>query len=477
MDQHCTSGPFKIERVLDARSQFVALACGAMIPRCGRGGVGVAGDGTTRVWPLSPVRLLSNATHVLVSHIGTKWVVPAETWQQQQHRRAIGFSVCGSDPLQCGDCCLVVFVGLSPTLGVVWHRVHVFGGSDFGSASPCSNSVHIGCYLGCGRWLASFDRSSVVVEGQPLFAMAEDSGRMMVATSELRWSVSLFDFESNGKWLVLCKNCQYLLVWRLDGGLPVGHCKSWGFGPSAFSVRVRFNPLGCNSHHGDELVVATIVTSDTTELLFVDLQESCVGGRLAITRSIVIPHTRVVDFQWVSHDEFLLLYWSKTGFVLQPVVNGHVAGGTVLFPEPKYSSLHFVQPAHVLARTKVRSGVLVSRTSRGSEVYSTSNLSEPLCLQTHAAMLYLHLGLVVFASDDARTVRHNFQDVGTGTVLFAITRTNNVVRMRRLARHQMMAWWRFIGGWCQNIVVNNGTHPWSMTGSAATVQRISTAVI
>ncbi|KAH3763276.1 hypothetical protein Pelo_4877 [Pelomyxa schiedti] len=210
-----SSGPFKIERVLDARSQFVALACGAMIPRCGRGGV--AGDGTTRVWPLSAVRLLSNATYVLVSHIGTKWVVPAETWQQQQHRRAIGFS-----------------------------------------------------------------------------------------------------------------------VWRLGGGLPVGHCKAWGFTHNTFSVRVRFSPLGCNGHHGDELVVATIITSDTndfetTELLFIDLEASFMDGHLALTSSIVIPDTRVVDFLWVSHDELLLLNWSKTGFVLQPVVNGTVAGGKHMY--------------------------------------------------------------------------------------------------------------------------------------------------
>ncbi|KAH3722694.1 hypothetical protein Pelo_18600 [Pelomyxa schiedti] len=395
--------------MLDARSQFIALACGAMISRCGG----------FRVGRLSAARLLSNATHVLVHHIGRMWVVPAGVGGHQ--RRAIGFSVCGNDPFPCGDCCLVVFVGISPTLGVVWDRVHLFGGSNFGSVSRCSNRVRIGCYLGCGRWLALFGLSSFV---DPVLAMAEDDGRMMIATAPTGLEESrssLTHFESNSKWLVLCRHNPYLRWWKLDGGLPVGHSHVYGFGAGNFFIRVRFHPMGCNSHHCDELVVANKVTSDAkevdaTELLFVDLQASFVDELLVVTRRITIPHLEVVDFQWVSHDEFLLLSWSKTGIVLQRVVQGQVAGA-VLFPEPKYVWLQFLPPSHVLARTKA-SGELFSGCS---EVYSASNLSEPLYLQTYAVKVYLHSGFAVFTSSGVQTVRKNFQDVETGRVLLEST--------------------------------------------------------
>ncbi|KAH3698807.1 hypothetical protein Pelo_19799 [Pelomyxa schiedti] len=168
-----------------------------------------------RCGPASPARLLSASPHVLADEIGRAWVVSAA------RSRELAAVVWHADCRHYSRCCVVVVAGVSHTMGVVWEIVSAVGGYSgpsvpWGSQLSIS-SLAVGCFLGCGKWLAmcaAWDRSIT-----PVFVM-NSSGRLVGRIPDFQVRPEFFkNFASNGEWLVLNSN-NGITVWRLQCGLP-----------------------------------------------------------------------------------------------------------------------------------------------------------------------------------------------------------------------------------------------------------------
>ncbi|KAH3762299.1 hypothetical protein Pelo_5855 [Pelomyxa schiedti] len=340
--------------VLDARSQFVALACGALVSSS-------RSLHYYHHYGASPM-LASAAIKVLLEdcQIGQKWVATCG--------RHVGFDVWGKHFLPGGDYSVVVFVGLSHTLGVVWHRVHVFGGIFSDSTRTCAHYVAVGCYLGCGNWIAEFTErlDSESAHVSPFFVMNEDSGRLgrRIPGELLDFKTDIIratDFESNRKWLVclapLFSHPKHpcLGLWRLVDGVPVDHCVL----EVTFNlIKVRFQTC---SYNVDEVTVVASILSQW-HVLFVDLEASFFSGKLVITRekivsppSLLMEHMplKMDDAMQLQPNEFLTSHSPAIPCSLKDwkrVLYNTLTDESVVFQGSSHAGAELLPPSYVVAK-------------------------------------------------------------------------------------------------------------------------------
>ncbi|KAH3764390.1 hypothetical protein Pelo_3766 [Pelomyxa schiedti] len=364
---------------------FLALACGATAS--GRG----------------PVSLLSNAFEVLAYEIGRKWVVSCS--------RRWGFGVGeghSKDEIPCGDCCLVVFFGVSHTLGLVWHKLHLFGGCNFGASKPCANGMQIGCYLGSSKWMSYLPWA---VDRDGAFVMNEDDGRIV---GRIRGSVSTLNwvesFHSNGKWLVqICRKSK-MRVWRLREGVPEGHCVLIRNRPDHRIFGTRFLPWG---DENEVVVVSQSKEKHASDLLFVDLQTSVFNEALVVTSSISVPY-EADDILCLSRQEFLVLsrdFSIEMGF--RRFTYNTSTRRLFYFP----GDVQFVPPSHVLNRPRLDHDI---------RIYAASDLGQPLRqFQQHGCQhsFFRMTTTDRWIANGDPSVSLNVYDLVTGTTVFTLTRT------------------------------------------------------
>ncbi|KAH3764372.1 adenylate cyclase [Pelomyxa schiedti] len=377
--------PIRATWKIDARSQFLALACGATAS--GRG----------------PVSLLSNAFEVLAYEIGRKWVVSCS--------RRWGFGVGeghSKDEIPCGDCCLVVFFGVSHTLGLVWHKLHLFGGCNFGASKPCANGMQIGCYLGSSKWMSYLPWA---VDRDGAFVMNEDDGRIV---GRIRGSVSTLNwvesFHSNGKWLVqICRKSK-MRVWRLREGVPEGHCVLIRNRPDHRIFGTRFLPWG---DENEVVVVSQSKEKHASDLLFVDLQTSVFNEALVVTSSISVPY-EADDILCLPRQEFLVLsrdFSIEMGF--RRFTYNTLTRRLFYFP----GDVQFVPPSHVLNRPRL---------DHNCRIYAASDLGQPLRqFQQHGCQhpFFRMTTTDRWIANGDPSVSLNVYDLVTGTTVLTLTRT------------------------------------------------------
>ncbi|KAH3732965.1 hypothetical protein Pelo_16202 [Pelomyxa schiedti] len=163
--------------LLDARSQFIAFAS-VVVARCGGG---------------SQARVLSTS---IVQHLGREWMVSC-CW-------VTGLTVgsvarvqisAGTQTTTATNCSspIHLFVGLSPTLGVVWHRC--WNASQFGDTTTV-----IDCCIGGDKFVV---RTTGPGGGMSAFVADAKTGSFVrrLVSDWPKYQAPAFD--TNGKWLVM----------------------------------------------------------------------------------------------------------------------------------------------------------------------------------------------------------------------------------------------------------------------------------
>ncbi|KAH3722443.1 hypothetical protein Pelo_18851 [Pelomyxa schiedti] len=237
---------------IDARSQFIAFACGANVDRCGRS---------------SPVSLLRASPTWILRRIGVLWVVRCT--------RVDGLT----EPNQAR-----LVLGLSPTLGVVWHQIAWEDGE--------SNCTQFVCHLRDGNLLAL---SGNYLE---IYNM-RGNGFVRRFLCEVPRLVTFKSFQYNGKWLVLFhwagsrRDKFILMVWKvMPNGVPrlpaislhkqfIAMCYSEG----CCSLAGVFKPQVLEfPYAGDEIFVTTEHPAQC--IIGVDLEKSYSSSTLVISRKL-----------------------------------------------------------------------------------------------------------------------------------------------------------------------------------------------
>ncbi|KAH3744044.1 hypothetical protein Pelo_14544 [Pelomyxa schiedti] len=398
--------------VLDARSQFVAFACGALfVPRLSLLGERAAA-----------IKVLLDACQ-----IGQRWVV--------RRARRIGLVICGAEAqlLQTLDFCPELFVGVSHTLGVVWHRVHLLSGAGSRTAGLWGHcGTDVGCYLGCGNWISP-DSHTVAA---PIFLMNEGNGRFTRRARMLE-NIPTYNmkrqFQSNGKWLVCTAGSvrtdwPCMRVWRIIDGVPDSHCVALDL-KGYLLFKVRFQTW---SHDADHVIVLASVSPSGWHVLSVDLEASFSSGVLVHTRKDIVPSPSGVSF--LSGD---IMQFQPEGFLTlhfqivkrEPkatVLYNTLTGESVVFPHSDYSDIMLVQPSYVVAE---RDG----EDAYYQYIYTASNLRAPLrvCHHSKERRVLPSFGLVETRGER----RLDYHDIITGAVLFSLETTKNDLLGQSLSTH------------------------------------------
>ncbi|KAH3732110.1 UDP-galactose/UDP-glucose transporter 7 [Pelomyxa schiedti] len=308
-----------------------------------------------RCGPASPARLLSASPHVLADEIGRAWVVSV--------CRELAAVVRSADCPHYTRCCVVVAAGVSHTMGVVWEIVSAFGGYSGPSVPRGSQGstswLTVGCFLGCGKWLAMFHSAEAITT---VFVM-NSSGRLVGRIPNFQVRPEFFtNFASNGEWLVLNSN-NGITVWRLQCGLPAlsGTFVKLDARRSIFLsiVEVRFPP-NCR----DE--VALVCNSD---LLFVNLQSSFETSMMDVVRHVTLPHPDAKDVLWLLQPHAILTLHSTPR---AHVVYNTATGQSTTFPH----NVYFIPPSHIgVMRNPSATAPLFASSV---DIYSARDLATPL---------------------------------------------------------------------------------------------------
>ncbi|KAH3755970.1 hypothetical protein Pelo_12223 [Pelomyxa schiedti] len=171
----------QMEPTLTSQSQFVALASGCLIPRCGLH---------------SAVRLLSP---VLLAEIGRLWVVCGARHVGFSMSRTMG-SVTRSKTVQ-----LNVFVAISPTLGVVTHN-----------CVECEDGTTLKGSIGPDRFLAERHAGA-----HDVVSIVDGRGQPVVSEVAVAPWWSMLQAACNYGWIVMSATSYFSIV-RVVGGEMVG---------------------------------------------------------------------------------------------------------------------------------------------------------------------------------------------------------------------------------------------------------------
>ncbi|KAH3743896.1 hypothetical protein Pelo_14720 [Pelomyxa schiedti] len=372
--------------VVDAGSQFVALAC-ASIDRCGRGS--------------AAARFVASGNPALLAEFGRRWVVACA--------RQVGSTLLltPSSSSSRAHTKAHVFMGLSATMGVVWCKC-------WGESASTRDWI-VQVTVGGDRFVATDNwREAWVIDG--------GGGVVSPLRSQVHAPVISF-WANNEKWLVRVDSGserKKLIVWRMSGGEPVGPGVGVECTEGVSGVCAKFSPF---SAFGDELVFSSsedtcaFLSAGRESLSFVDIDKSIASGVTVVTKEYPLPLINLIDFVWADPDTILTMH-SDT----DSIVYNTKTGESKVFPVSQYQRMEAISPEHI-AFSLGSTGTTNERRTTVRVVYSARDLSHPSHqYERQNSSFRVHStekGIYVAEMDNPRTVV--IHDSITGTPLAFLT--------------------------------------------------------